>query len=211
MGISLIFQLHILLPLLQCYFGLACEAQKQGTWLELTSSGRTRPIQSVCAEAHFGISSPFRESSYKSCISAVNSRLDWTRELNASIIMLSNTSFRPSISNIFDIVYFSHTDNALDLLNHVKLLSLVSAANCAHRYFPVQTALLLTKANSHSSTWLFSVQLFLIEVTPLHVFYTCNNQNATIRISISNTMKKSEGEDTVKMAPITDSCRTCIL
>lgn len=60
--------------------------------------------------------------------------------------MLSNISFRPSVSRIFDIVYFFHADSALEL---VKPLSLVSAVNRAHRYLPNQAALLLTTANFH--------------------------------------------------------------
>lgn len=73
---------------------------------------------------------------------------------------------------------------------------------CAGRYFPAQTALPLARANARSSTQPLARQLFPTDVTCLHVFYTHNNQNATIRISIGNTGKKSEREDVVKMAPI---------
>lgn len=200
--------MHIHLPPPHCYLGLVCEAQKQGTGLQSNSSeALTAP--SLSAQKPILTLQFFQRRSYKSCISAVSSRLGCTRELNISVIMLSNASFRPSASNIFDITYFSHTDNALDFLNLVKPLNLASAMMFACRYFPIRTALLLTKANSHSATQLFSVLLFLIEVTRLHLFYTHNTQNATIRIAISDMMKKSEREDTLKMAAITDSCRTC--
>lgn len=74
----------------------------------------------IClCKAHFGFSCSFKGSSYKNSVTAGSSRLGCARELNTSIIMLSNAFFRPGLSNIFDIMHFPHTDNALDLLKLV--------------------------------------------------------------------------------------------
>lgn len=168
--INLIFQLHVLLPP-HIVFGicLGIPKMRNTTSVKLLWKGFPHPI-SLC-KAHFGFSSPFKGNSYKNCISAGSSRLGCAMELNTSIIKLSDAFFRPSLSNVFDIMHFSHTHNALDLLKLVKPLSWVSEVSCEWRYLSREPCCSLRPALTflHSC----SLQLLLTEVTRLCGFYTC--------------------------------------
>lgn len=130
---NLIFQLHIFLPP-DLVVGICLGIPKIKNIISVKLLWKGFPIQSLCAKPILASAALFKGSSYKNCISAGSSRLGCAVELNTSIIMLSNAFFRPGLSNIFDIVHFSRTDNALDLLKLVKQLSLASKVSCEWRY-----------------------------------------------------------------------------
>lgn len=149
------------------------------TSVKLLWKGFPHPI--CLCKAHFGFSSSFKGSSYKNCISAGSSRLGCAMESNSFIIMLSNAFFRPGLSNIFDIMRFSHPDNALGLLKLVKQLSSASKVSCDWRCLPRQPCCSLRPPLTflHSC----SLQPFPPQVRCLCAFYTCKHKSHNKNLS----------------------------
>lgn len=156
------------------YFGIP--KVKNITSVKLLWKGFPHPI--CLCKAHFGFSSSFKGSSYKKCISAGSSRLGCAMELSSSIIMLSNASFRPGLSNIFWHYAFLSYWQCFGSLELVKALSLVSKVSCEWRYLSRQPCCSLRPALTflHSC----SLQLFLTEEHVCVVFCKYINHNKNL-------------------------------